>query len=126
MANLIDCPSCEREISVNANPCPYCGEPNAGELGVARLRAEIEYENDPVRIAKELEWNRQYSKEQSRKFNMAYSVGLVVGIGFCLLMGMSLLWACGVGVFLGIGIGNFLHAPIDKLFDIFEKAKKAK
>lgn len=103
---MIECPSCEREISEQANPCPYCGKPNAGELGVAKLQTEIEYKNDPVRIAKDIEWGRQYRKEQNRKDIKVYSVSLVVGIGVCLLIGMPLLWAIGVGSVIGLFIAG--------------------
>ena len=27
MANLIQCPTCSKEISSNASSCPFCGEP---------------------------------------------------------------------------------------------------
>lgn len=77
MANLglIKCPSCEREISVNANPCPYCGEPNAGELGVEKVRNEIKYE---IAAAEEWERGRPAREEAAREVQFKKIAGRVL------------------------------------------------
>lgn len=97
---MIECLSCEREISERANPCPYCGEPNAGERSVAKQQSIRDYITSP----EYLERMRKIKNEGCLTLIMIYLGCLIVSIGVCLLIGMPQSYAIGVGSVIGLFI----------------------
>lgn len=58
---LVTCPECEARISEDANPCPKCGHPNAGE------RSEEVLEKERRRNKKiEEKWEREWPEREKR------------------------------------------------------------
>ena len=93
---LIECPSCERQISSNANPCPYCGETKIGELLIEKRRRHDEYAREYARDAP-----ARAAAEAKKRSADKLTAGLLGGLNFGALLGVPI--GLVVGLFFGTG-----------------------
>jgi hypothetical protein len=78
---MIECLECGKWISESANPCPRCGEPEAGQKAVEeKRRRELAYWNwktDPERIAAEEQEQAKRAAADAKKDTRSF-VGFIL------------------------------------------------
>lgn len=71
---LLNCPTCGKKISPNADPCPHCGEPGAGAYayretkeGKEELAAQMRERERIAEDCKRMAQRRQQEEDQRKE-----------------------------------------------------------